>query len=163
MIASKDNADWLLVGGAFELVPRRLDHTVIKANEILAASKWRARSNISVIKVLLKYTGRDTPMKCDGEDLMMRHVPTLPLMTADPEPAHTRPSYCRTFIIRFKAWKVKPVTENDLWCLSNPSFFFKCFYNCNCVFDDFFFFGHLISLKITLYNNKYNHTFYVIL
>lgn len=32
-------------------------------------------------------------MQCDGEDLMARHVPTLPLMTADPKPAHTRLSF----------------------------------------------------------------------
>lgn len=36
MMAGKDNADWLLKEG-FELVPGRLDHAVIKANEILAA------------------------------------------------------------------------------------------------------------------------------
>ena len=38
VIAGKDNADWLLVGGGmFELAPQRLDHAVIKANEILSA------------------------------------------------------------------------------------------------------------------------------
>lgn len=43
MIASKDNADWLLVGGAFELVPRRLDLTVIKAKENLAAFEVKSK------------------------------------------------------------------------------------------------------------------------
>lgn len=59
--------------------------------------------------------GQDILMQHDREDLMARHVLTLPLMTADPEPVHTCPSYCRTFIIYFKAWKVKPFTGNDLW------------------------------------------------
>lgn len=113
----KDNADWLPLGGnIFELVTRRLDHTVIKANEIPAAWKWEARSNISVIKVLLKYMARHVLMQRDRDDLMTRHAPALPLMTEDLEPARTRPSVFCTFIIYFKAWKVKPFTANDLWC-----------------------------------------------
>lgn len=100
----KDNADWLPLGGKiFELVTRRLDHTVIKANEIPAAWKWEARSNIPVIKVLLKYMARHVLMQRDRDDLMTRHAPALPLMTEDLEPARTRPSVFCTFIIYFKA------------------------------------------------------------
>lgn len=44
MIAGKDNADWLLVeGGVFELAPQRLDHAVIKANEILSALEVKSK------------------------------------------------------------------------------------------------------------------------
>lgn len=99
---------WIGRRWGFELIPSRLDHTVIKVNEGHAAWKWSARSNIPVIKVLLEYIAWDTVMERDRDDLMARRVPTLLLMTSDTEPAHTRLGFHCTFIFYSKDWKLKP-------------------------------------------------------
>lgn len=91
----------------FELIPSRLDHTVIKVNEVRAAWKWSAGSNIPVIKILPEYIASDMVMERDRDDLMSRRVPTLLLMTSDTEPAHTRLGFHYTFIFYSKDWKLK--------------------------------------------------------
>lgn len=98
---------WIDRWWGLELIPSRLDHTVIKVNEVHAAWKGSTRSNIPVIKVLLEYIAWDTVMERDTDDLMARHVPTLLLMTSDTEPAPTRLGFHCTFIFYSKDWNLK--------------------------------------------------------
>lgn len=116
----------------FELAPSSLAHIVIKVNEVHAACKWSARSDIPVIKVLLQYIAWDMVMERDRDDLMARHVPTLPLMTSDAEPAHTRLGFYFTFIIYSKEWKWFTLLTGKIYIQYMP--FKSVVFNFFCLF-----------------------------
>lgn len=124
------------------------------SSSLLSEAKPRDQTFL-IIKVLPSaYQTQDIMMPHDRDDLMVRHVATSSLVTADPEPARTRSALLLCpFIIHFKApAKVKAFTsltmiydakqQEDTYAL----IFFFFLQLSSKPFDDLFFF-HFISWK----------------